>query len=185
MTEPESSVERQAMADLLAKQACAEVVLRLARGLDRCDAALIRGAFHDDATDDHGQFKGTADEFVPWVLAALRTMERTQHMIGNVLVEVAGDRAWAESYYIANHDLAGPAGEPLRYTAAGRYLDRFERRDGRWLIAHRLCVSDWCATSPRTDTWDRTAGPRLYGERGPGDPVYSNGMAGALERIER
>lgn len=168
-------------AELLAKQACTEVVYRLARGLDRCDADMVRAAFHADATDDHGQFRGTADEFVAWVVPQLKTMERTQHMIGNVLVDVIGDEAWAESYYIANHDLSGPNGELLRYTAAGRYMDRFERRDGRWLIAHRLCVSDWCATTARTDGWDRTSGPRLYGERGHGDAVYSAGMAPALQ----
>lgn len=165
------------LADYLAKQACAEIVYRLARGLDRCDAALIRGSFHHDATDDHGIFRGTADEFTAWVLPQLQTMERTQHFIGNILIEVDGDRACGESYYIANHDLKGPNGEELRYTAAGRYLDRFERRDGDWRIAHRLSVSDWCATSPRTDSWDRTAGPRQYGERGPGDPVFAHGLA--------
>jgi hypothetical protein len=156
----------------LAKQACAEVVYRLARGLDRCDAELVRSTFHDDATDDHGIFRGTADEFVAWVVPQLLTMERTQHLIGNVLIEVDGDRAWGESYYVANHDLKGASGEELRYTAAGRYIDRFERRDGTWRIAHRLCVSDWCATSPRSDNWDRTSGPRQYGLRGKGDPVY-------------
>jgi hypothetical protein len=25
----------------------------------------------------------------------------------------------------------------------GRYIDRFERRDGRWAIAARKCVVDW------------------------------------------
>lgn len=161
--------------DYLAKQACAEVVFRLARGLDRCDAELVRDAFHADATDDHGIFCGSADEFVEWVIPQLLTMERTQHLIGNILVEVDGDRAWGEAYYVANHDLKGPDGELLRYTAAGRYLDRFERREGSWRIVHRLSVSDWCATVPRTDTWDRSAGPRQYGERGPDDPVYTMG----------
>jgi len=169
------------LADFLAKQACAEVVYRLARGLDRCDARLVRDAFHNDATDDHGIFRGTADEFVAWVIPQLQTMERTQHFIGNVLIEVNGDHARGEAYYIANHDLKGPSGEDLRYTAAGRYLDRFERRDGQWRIAHRLSVSDWCATTARTDTWDRASGPRQYGQRGAGDPLYAAGLAPSPE----
>ncbi len=27
-----------------------------------------------------------------------------------------------------------------------RYVDRFERRDGRWLIAARVCAFDWSST---------------------------------------
>lgn len=162
---------------VLAKQECMELVYRLARGLDRCDAALVRSVFHDDATDDHGQFKGSAGEFVDWVIPVLQGMERTQHFIGNVLVDVVGDTAWGESYFIANHDMTDAQGIPVRYVASGRYLDRFERRGGEWRIAHRGCVFDWSATHPRTDNWDRTAGPRRYGMRGANDPVFSEGMA--------
>ena len=65
---------------------------RLARGIDRCDADLVRAVFHPDATDDHGMYKGTAADFVPWVMEVLAGMRRTQHMIGNVLIEVDGDK---------------------------------------------------------------------------------------------
>lgn len=173
----------EALDRLLAKQDCAELIYRFARGLDRCDEAIVRGVFHPDATDDHGQFKGSAAAFVDWVMPLLRGMERTQHLIGNVLVEVVGDAAWSESYFIANHDLTDGEGKPIRYVAAGRYLDRFERRGGVWRIAHRTCVSDWSATHPRTDTWDRSAGPRRYGERGRGDPVFEEGVA-QPQRVE-
>jgi hypothetical protein len=50
---------------LIDKQEMTEVIYRLARGLDRCDEALLRGCYHHDATDDHGIFKGTAEDFVP------------------------------------------------------------------------------------------------------------------------
>ena len=29
-----------------------------------------------------------------------------------------------------------------------RYVDRFERRDGTWLIAKRVCAFDWTYTVP-------------------------------------
>ena len=29
-----------------------------------------------------------------------------------------------------------------------RYVDRFERRNGRWLIARRVCAFDWTYTVP-------------------------------------
>ncbi|GAA4809961.1 nuclear transport factor 2 family protein [Sphingosinicella ginsenosidimutans] len=159
---------------LLDKQACVELVYRFARGLDRCDEAIVRSVFHADGTDDHGQFKGTVDEFVAWVFPVLATMERTQHVIGNVLVEVDGDRAWAESYFVAYHDLVNAYGGSLRTTVAGRYLDRFERRGGEWRISHRKFVSDWSASDARSDMWDREApGPRIFGRRDRDDPLYA------------
>ncbi len=166
-------MEESALDTLFAKQACTELVYRLARALDRCDEGLLRSVFHPDATDDHGIFKGSADAFVAWVLPALQGMERTQHLIGNVLIEVSGNTASGEAYFIANHDMRDADGHEVRYIAAGRYLDSFERRDGAWRIAHRGCVYDWSATLPRSDGWDRLSGPRQYGERGHGDPSYA------------
>lgn len=161
---------------LLDKQACVELVYGVARGLDRCDEALIRQAFHTDATDDHGQFKGNVDEFVAWVFPLLRTMERTQHLIGNILVQPVGDVASAESYVVASHDMADRNGRPIRLTVAGRYLDRFERRQGEWRIAHRTFISDWSASEPRSDVWDRQAGTtRIYGSRDRQDRSYAEG----------
>jgi hypothetical protein len=29
-----------------------------------------------------------------------------------------------------------------------RYVDRFEKRDGKWLIAKRVCAFDWAYTVP-------------------------------------
>jgi len=160
---------------MLAKQACTELVYQLARGLDRCDEALLRSLFHPDATDDHGGFKGSASDFVGWALGALATMERTQHLIGNVLVEVNGDRAAGEAYFVANHDMRDADGREVRMIAAGRYLDRFERREGVWKIAHRHAIYDWNANFERTDTWDRSPDSvRVFGRRGSGDPIYAH-----------
>jgi len=164
-----------AIEEQLAKQACIELVYKLARGLDRMDEALLRSLFHDDATDDHGSFKGSAGDFVDWAFGLLRNMERTQHLIGNVLIAVNGDKAAGESYFVANHDMHDAEGKPVRMIASGRYLDSFERRGGVWKISHRHAVYDWNANLDRTDTWDRSPGsPRAFGERGRGDAVYAH-----------
>ncbi len=160
---------------LLDKQACTELVYRVARGVDRCDEAILRSAFHSDATDDHGMFAGTAADFVTWVLPVLNGMKRTQHCICNVLIEIKADHAAGESYFIAHHALPQPAGDDVFMVAAGRYLDRFERRDGVWKIAHRHAVYDWNAQAPSTDTWDRTApSPLAFGRREPDDASYAH-----------
>ncbi len=155
------------------KLECTELVTRVARAIDRCDADLLRTLFHPDGTDDHGIFKGTAAEFVDWVIPLLGTMERTQHVIGQVLIEVDGDRAVGESYFVAHHAMAGPDGD-VHMIVAGRYLDRFERRDGTWKISHRQAVYDWGSSTPLTDSYDRDRpGAMTFGVRGPDDASYA------------
>ncbi len=156
------------------KLECTELVTRVARAIDRCDAVLLKTLFHPDATDDHGIFAGSAEEFIDWVMPVLATMKRTQHIIGQVLIEVDGDHAAGESYFIAHHAMSGPDGDVFMI-AAGRYLDRFERRDGCWKISHRHAVYDWSSETPLTDKYDRAEpGPMVFGMRGRGDASYSH-----------
>lgn len=153
---------------------CTELVSRVARAIDRCDADLLATLFHPDATDDHGMFAGTAKDFISWVMPVLGTMKRTQHLIGQVIVELDGDRAASESYFIAHHTLDGADSEVFML-AAGRYLDRFERRDGEWKIAHRQAVYDWNSAVPSTDSWDRAGMPGwTFGTRGTCDASYAH-----------
>jgi hypothetical protein len=163
------------LAALADKQEITEVIYRVARALDRCDADLLRGCFHADATDDHGLFKGAAADFVPWVMEMLAGMTATSHFIGNVLIEMTGeDAAVAESYFVATHRI----GEQ-DMVAAGRYLDRFARRDGVWRLAHRGAVYDWTTTAPASDEgWRKPPmlGLLQRGERGRGDVSYRAGF---------
>ena len=157
------------------KLECAEIVARLAKGIDRCDVDLVRACFHPDATDDHGAYKGSAEGFIEWVMPLLDTMKRTQHVIGQSLFEVNGDKAAGESYFVAHHTIDTPEGE-IFMVAAGRYLDRFERRDSGWKISHRHAIYDWNSVSPSTDNWDRDDpnNPSVYGMRGIGDASYAH-----------
>ena len=163
--------------ELLDKQACVELVYRLARAIDRCDETLLRSLFHADATDDHGVFHGTAADFADWVMPVLLGMKRTQHCIANVLIEVRGDTAFGESYFIAHHALPNAQGPDTFMVAAGRYLDRFERRAGEWRIVHRHAVYEWTTHAPASDPlW--SAPPLVNvltrGRRNTGDPSYAN-----------
>jgi ketosteroid isomerase-like protein len=119
-----------------------QCLLRYTRGVDRHDRALMLSAYHPDAFDDHGVAEGIAGEFVDWALrwhAEYQT--RHQHVITNHTVEIEGDTAHAETYYMFwGENREGPA-----TVAFGRYVDRFEKRDGRWAIAHRVCVNELAA----------------------------------------
>jgi SnoaL-like domain len=114
---------------------------RYARGMDRFDRELVRSAYHEDAIDDHAMFVGRVDDFLDWAFAYHAGQTRHQHFLTNHTVELDGDQAHAETYYTfvgTDADLE----VPLR-VVGGRYVDRLERRAGRWAIRARVCLVEW------------------------------------------
>ncbi len=156
---------------LLDKQEIHEVIMRYCRAIDRCDEELLRSVYHSDAWDDHGQFKGKASDFIPICLKALRQdFLSTMHAICNELVEVDGDRAYSESYFIAYHRIMKEGAEH-ELVLGGRYVDRFERRDGVWKIAHRVVAYEWDKAQPAASGfW--VPNPFVMGQRSRDDVVY-------------
>jgi ketosteroid isomerase-like protein len=138
-----ASVSNEALQQLLDKQEIHEVIMRYCRGIDRLDREMIRSVYHDDAIDEHGLWKGGPDEFVAYVVPVLEKETATTHLICNELVEVEGDVAYAESYFLAVHRRPHKEGGQMHYQFCGRYIDRFERRKGVWKIAHRSVVHSW------------------------------------------
>lgn len=67
---------------------------------------------------------------------------RAMHFLGNVLIEVEGNIAFAESYVLAFRTFSRD-GQPYNRTRALRFVDRFERRDGQWRISERVAVDEW------------------------------------------
>lgn len=146
-----------------------EVLYRYCRGVDRCDEATLTACYHPDAIDDHGTFNGNGHSFARWATrGAAKSWQASHHSVHNLLVEwVDDDTAHVESYVIAFNQRNGADDAPVE-VFAGRYVDRFERRDGVWRIAHRRAIRD-------TDTLvDRRkwAGGIPRGGRFPDDVVY-------------
>lgn len=126
---------------LLDQIALRDLVMRYCRGCDRRDFALVRSLYHDDAIDDHGSmFKGDPDEFVAWLPQVMSHWELTIHSITNSLFAVDGDVAEGEHHVRAYHRTHPP--KRKEFIVYGRYLDRYERRDGQWKFIYRSLVFD-------------------------------------------
>lgn len=145
---------------------------RYGRGIDRCDPAMIRSAYHPDAHDDHGVFSGGPAEFANWAVAGLTSVEQTTtHQLTDVMIEVAGEVARSECRFLGSHVEDRGAGEILVRQFHGRYLDVFRFRSDRWAIADRRTVYDWTETRTgrRVHVGDD---PRFaHGTRDASDPV--------------
>lgn len=106
-----------------------------ARGCDRHDVDLITAAYHSDGVDEHGNTINAGPAYGEWantVHAATSTVN--QHNITTHTCEIDGNTAHAESYVMVV--LLFKDGRTAQ-AMFGRYLDRLEKRDGRWRIAVR------------------------------------------------
>jgi hypothetical protein len=73
-------------------------------------------------------------------------MEATSHMLGNIWIVLAGERARVETYMTAYHRAGSSAG----------YLDRMEKRGGEWRILGRAVVVDWFRQYTDSADWEKT-----------------------------
>ncbi len=128
---------------LLSRQQIADVIYRYARGIDRRDFELVRSCYHSDAYDDHGSFKGTVSDFVAAADSFTARWTATQHFMGNMLIEIEGEVARAETYAVAYHRREDADGHGKDDVMGIRYVDRFERRSGVWRIAYRVVATEW------------------------------------------
>jgi hypothetical protein len=149
---------------------------RYTRGADRHDNDLVRSAFWPDATISYAT-PMRLEEYVEWEESTLAGYANHQHHITGQTVEFDGDTAHVESYVIyflvprdRSADFVGPAtpGRALTsektYLGSGRYLERWEKRDGQWKIVVREYVEDLalkgetvdlCSSRTCLGSWDR------------------------------
>jgi hypothetical protein len=150
-----------------------QALMRYCRGIDRGDAELIRSAYHDDGVDRHFESEPVAAaDFAAQAVAVVDGWKRiTQHHVTNVLIEVDGDTAAVESYYLGVQPTPREDGTEALSAIGGRYLDRFERRDGRWAIVDRLVVIDWSREELPGEDWALVA-QFAQGGRREADPSH-------------
>jgi len=158
---------------LLAERAIARVLYKYSRGADRFDLELMRSCYWPDGTDDHGSYDGELDGFIEFVGPALQRFERTNHFLGNMLIDVdlSQDVARAETYAVAYHRYHDTDGQENDMIAGLRYVDRFERRGSEWRIAKRVCAFEWRRTDP-VGEGSTFANTYTRGVRGPDDIVW-------------
>jgi hypothetical protein len=158
---------------LLDRQAIVDCLHRYTRGVDRVDEELIRSAFHGDAIDHHGPVTGTVEDFLAYWLPLQAEREVSQHYITNITIDLDGDTAHAESYYMF---FQKKLGAPEMTVSGGRYADRLERRRSDWRIALRVVIREWSmvADGSRTGAYVAAA-PRRRRDRS--DPTYIRPLA--------
>lgn len=129
---------------LIDRQEIYDCLLRISRGSDRSDKALVLSAFHPDAICDVGERACSPEELFAWSAEVGKTVASEHHHLLNFTVEIDDDVAHAETYYF----YIARVGEESNWVVGGRYVDRFERRDGAWKIALRYNLMEWTGNFP-------------------------------------
>jgi ketosteroid isomerase-like protein len=146
-----------------------QVQERYCRGIDRADPDILRSVYWEDATDDHGVFRGDREAYIAWVMPVLHErFAHVQHVLGQTYIELDGDTAHSETYFV-QHSLR-PDGRA--YASPGRYVDRLERRNGEWRVADRVTLMTFFYPLEVADTEKLAASGFRPGTRDASDPGY-------------
>lgn len=130
LTEMEAKLQH-----LTDRQEILDCITRNSRGNDRFDKELIVGSYHEDGLHELGEKTIRGSDYGDHANKAHKNIAETNlHNVTMHSCEIDGDVAHAESYVIGL--FADPGGQTSRMLA-GRYIDRLEKRDGKWGIALR------------------------------------------------
>ncbi|WP_197487877.1 nuclear transport factor 2 family protein [Rhodococcus sp. LB1] len=161
--------------ELLDREQIRELLARLARSLDRVHVQGILDCYAKESTNDYGAFIASGAEFAARPSRQSLNNVATNHLLGQSVIELAGDVALCETYFRAI--TVERIDEDLRQTdLAGRYLDRVERLEGIWQLVERVVRMDWVSSQP-VQGW--AAMSRFgQGSRWPDDLVYTRAEPG-------
>ncbi|MFI5040914.1 MAG: nuclear transport factor 2 family protein [Acidimicrobiales bacterium] len=116
-----------------------------ARGVDRRDWALVRSCFADEAVVEGTRSNGPIDAYLAELRPGVERFASTMHVMANQLIDLDGDRGAMETYAVAFHWVATPAGTAHadNLVVGVRYHDEVVRRGDGWVITHRRVSGDW------------------------------------------
>ena len=146
-------------------QCIRQVLERYCRGCDRMDKALVDGAFWPDAAVDLGPWTGKGADVAARIFPGFAKATATMHSIYQSNIELSGDTAHGDTYFIGfhRHDTAGRIS---LMRAFGRYVDRLEKRGGEWRISRRTVIMEHIQEEADIKAGDLTMDMFRLGKRG-------------------
>ena len=155
------------------RQEIEQLMYRHARSLDRMDAELMKLTYWPEAVEElqdtiTGQFQwnDNAWKFVPAAMEGFKNLTGTQHRISNVLIELDGDKATAETYVMAFNLFNDENGVPQENIVGGRHHFKLKKRNDEWKIMHRSSIFDWNQNHEGTAVWSDKFDEKYKPQRG-------------------
>jgi ketosteroid isomerase-like protein len=151
------------------KETIRDLIYTYCRAVDREDVELGHSIWHDDGYADYGAdfYQGPGKGVIDKTCHDSRELLSQTHQVTNMLIELDGDRAVSETYISSTYRLERE-GVLMHMAVWGRYLDRWEKRAGRWGLVHRQVIFDHDEIRPVTPM-----GRAKGFARGRADPSYA------------
>jgi hypothetical protein len=129
--------------DLIDKQAIRDLIYTYCRAVDRLDVPLGHSIWHADGYADYGAsyYQGPGRGVIDTICQHHLGLLSHSHQVANVLIELDSDDAGSEAYVTQSGQMERD-GKVYHVGTWGRYLDRWQRRDGKWGLLHRVVVFD-------------------------------------------
>jgi hypothetical protein len=121
------------------KYACAELIQAWGLYRDQGKWPQLLATFVPEGQIAISWFSGSFAGFVDRCRKSFDAGQRSKHHIFPSVVRFAGERAVAETNIVI-HVRQKIDGVPVDMTSHARFLDRLERRDGRWAIVERTAI---------------------------------------------
>lgn len=122
---------------LIAEREIGRALYRFARAMDERDWAALDHVLTEDATADLGLGTVSGREaIVAFIRSFLDACGPTQHLLGNLVIDVEQERATSRCYVSDMHKGIGDKAD-LTFSTLGEYHDSWALRGGRWWMVHR------------------------------------------------
>lgn len=123
---------------LIAEREIQAQLVRLARAMDDRDWDVLEAICTDDVRADFGTGEVAGrNEVIDFIRTFLDHCGTTQHLLGNFVFDVKGDRASSQCYVCDMH-LSARAGDEATFRTLGDYSDDWIRIEGQWKLRSRV-----------------------------------------------
>lgn len=128
---------RAELAELRAERDIARRLIAIARCMDARDWMTMRSILVDDCVAEFGRGPEVgADRVIESIREFLDVCGPTQHLLGNIIVEVSDGEA-VSSCYVSDMHLGVGDRSTVTFSTLGEYHDRWVHIDGEWFLTER------------------------------------------------
>jgi 3-phenylpropionate/cinnamic acid dioxygenase small subunit len=123
---------------LIAEREIQAQLVRLARAMDNRDWTALEAICTEDVRADFGTGEVSGRrEVIDFIRSFLDNCGTTQHLLGNFLFDVTGDRATSQCYVCDMH-LSARSDDETSFRTLGNYADEWIRAGDTWKLCRRV-----------------------------------------------